>query len=161
MLGNSAETIFNGADLAQSECAIVVSFNYRLGPLGFLPLNGVTAASGNERENTSKGNGGMNGINDQIIALKWVQDNIIFFGGNPKQVTIFGQSAGGTSVCILLASPRARGLFARAIIESGPCIGPWGPGSLEYGNKVSQAFMRQYNATTLEELQALPASISW
>ncbi len=87
--------------------------NYRLGPLGFLRLaditNGKIPAGGNE------------GILDQIAALEWVRDNIAEFGGDPGNVTIFGESAGGMSVGTLLAAPAARGLFHKAIPQSGAC----------------------------------------
>ena len=96
---------FNGTILA-SEGVIVVSINYRLGPLGYFSTE----------DDTIPGNYGML---DQIAALKWVQKNIAAFGGDPSSVTIFGCSAGGDSVSFLLHSPLARGLFARAIIESG------------------------------------------
>jgi para-nitrobenzyl esterase len=86
-----------------------VMVNYRLGAAGFLSLPGI---SGNF------------GLLDQQAALRWVRDNIAAFGGDPSNVTIFGQSAGGNSVCQQLASPTARGLFHRAIIQSGGCGGP-------------------------------------
>ena len=70
--------------------------------------------------------GGLNGVNDQIVALQWVKRYISDYGGDKDQVTIFGESAGGLSVCNLAISPLASGLFSRGIIESGACIGPWG-----------------------------------
>lgn len=90
---------------------VVVTINYRLGPLGFLDLSAVLG----ERYATS----GNAGIADQIAALAWVRDNIEAFGGNPDQVTIFGESAGAMSVATLMATPLARGLFNRAIAQSG------------------------------------------
>ena len=101
----------DGSLLAQSEGIIVVSVNYRLGPLGFLDLPGLSSAVPD----------GNFGLADQEAALKWVHANIAGFGGDPSQVAIAGESAGGWSVCALLASPPARGLFARAIMESGSC----------------------------------------
>jgi para-nitrobenzyl esterase len=92
--------------------AIYVTINYRLGALGFLDLPQLRAA----------GNGAGNyGMLDQQAALRWVHDNIRAFGGNPHDLTIAGQSAGGSSVCDQLSSPTARGLFQRAIIMSGGC----------------------------------------
>lgn len=85
---------------------IVVTINYRLGPFGFLHAN-------------TEGAEGNNGLHDQILALKWVQDNIEFFGGDKNRVTIFGESAGGMSVGGLLLSPLAKGLFHRVIAQSG------------------------------------------
>jgi carboxylesterase type B len=103
----------DGSLLASSQNIIVVSVNYRLGPFGFLALPGLD--SGTDAD-------GNFGLLDQEAALRWVQQNIAGFGGDPGQVTIAGESAGGWSVCSLLASPPAKGLFARAIMESGSCI---------------------------------------
>ena len=91
---------------------ILVTINYRNGPLGFIAHPRLT-----ERDvNKASGN---YGILDQIMALKWVKENIADFGGDPDRITVFGQSAGGISTKILLASPLSRGLFKRAIIQSG------------------------------------------
>src|SRR5215469_13326068 len=98
--------------LVQQGHLIVVTINYRLGALGFLAHPALTAES---PDNIS----GNYGIIDQQFALKWVQRNIAAFGGNPHNVTIFGESAGGLGVFSQLASPRAEGLFHRAIVESG------------------------------------------
>ena len=91
---------------------ILVAFNYRLGRLGFFAF---PALSG-EHPDEPKGN---YAYMDQVAALKWVQQNIAAFGGDPNNVTIFGESAGGVSVHTLLTLPLARGLFQKAIIESG------------------------------------------
>jgi para-nitrobenzyl esterase len=88
----------------------VVTFNYRLGALGFLAHPALAAANGQS---------GDYGLMDQQAALRWVQRNIASFGGDPHNVTIFGESAGGLSVLSQVASPQARGLFERAIVESG------------------------------------------
>jgi para-nitrobenzyl esterase len=93
---------------------VVVSANYRLGPLGFLAHPALTA----ESEHHSSGN---YGLLDQLQALEWVRDNIAHFGGDPSRVTVMGQSAGAVDVCLLMASPLAAGLFERAIMESGDC----------------------------------------
>ncbi len=93
---------------------IVVTVNYRLGPFGFLGHAALTA----EDPNGATGNAG---IQDQQAALRWVKANIASFGGDPKRITIFGESAGGVSVCAHLLSPASRGLFRRAIVQSGPC----------------------------------------
>jgi para-nitrobenzyl esterase len=93
---------------------VVVSTNYRLGPLGFLAHPALTA----ESEHHSSGN---YGLLDQLQALEWVRDNISHFGGDPSRVTVMGQSAGAVDVCLLMASPLAAGLFQRAIMESGDC----------------------------------------
>jgi para-nitrobenzyl esterase len=95
---------------------VVVSANYRLGPLGFLAHPALTA----ESEHHSSGN---YGLLDQLQALRWVRENISRFGGDPDRVTVMGQSAGAVDICLLMASPMAAGLFERAILESGDCQG--------------------------------------
>jgi len=101
---------YNPAGLVR-DGTIVVTINYRLGALGFLADPALAARSG--------GPTGNYGLMDQQAALRWVQHNIRRFGGNPRNVTIFGESAGGLSVLAQLVSPAARGLFAKAIVESG------------------------------------------
>ncbi|MGH7781319.1 MAG: carboxylesterase/lipase family protein [Candidatus Binataceae bacterium] len=112
-IGSGSQPLYDGSTLARRGDAVVVTVNYRLGPLGFLRLCDLTGgkipATGNE------------GIFDQIAALEWVRDNIAEFGGDPGNVTIFGESAGGMSVGTLLAAPSARGLFHKAIAQSGAC----------------------------------------
>lgn len=103
-----------GGKLAESGDVIVITLDYRLGAFGFL----ATPALREEDPNKSVGS---YGSLDQVAAIKWVNDNIANFGGDPSNITIFGQSAGGWSVCTMLASPLARGLFSQAIIESGGC----------------------------------------
>ncbi|MEO8336045.1 MAG: carboxylesterase family protein [bacterium] len=104
-----------GAHLAQKG-VVVVTLNYRLGVFGFFAHPALAA----ESPNASAGN---YAILDQIAALKWVRANIEQFGGDPSRVTIFGESAGGSSVASLIASPLAKGLFHRAILQSGNAIG--------------------------------------
>ena len=109
-----ASTIdFYGPDILVDEDVVIVTINYRLGVLGFL-------STGDE---IIPGNMGMW---DQVLALKWVQKNIKAFGGDPDNVTIFGESAGGMSVSYLLLSPAASGLFHKAIVQSGPPIAHFG-----------------------------------
>jgi para-nitrobenzyl esterase len=93
---------------------IVVSANYRLGPMGFFAHPALTA----ESPHHSSGN---YGLLDQLEALKWVRENISRFGGDPNRVTVMGQSAGSVDICLLMASPMSAGLFQRAIMESGDC----------------------------------------
>ena len=112
--GSGGYDIYRGSFLAGEKEVVIVTINYRLGSLGFLTLPELKS----EDPNASAGN---YGILDQIQALKWVRDNISGFGGDPNNVTIFGQSAGGMSVCAHLVSPLSQGLFQRAIIMSGPC----------------------------------------
>jgi para-nitrobenzyl esterase len=113
--GFGGEERHNGTRLAQKG-AVVVTVNYRLGPLGFLAHPALTAESAHH----SSGN---YGLLDQIAALQWVKRNIAQFGGDPSRVAIFGESAGGVSVGSLIASPLAKGLFSRAILESGTGVG--------------------------------------
>jgi para-nitrobenzyl esterase len=103
----------DGSLIVNTDHIIVVSINYRLGPLGFLAVPGLGTSA-----LTASGN---YGLLDQEAALRWVHRNIAAFGGAPDQVTIAGESAGGWSVCALLTSPLARGLFRGAIMESGSC----------------------------------------
>ena len=100
-----------GQNLSGREQVVVVSFNYRLGAFGFLAHPALSAES-------ARGVSGNYGLLDQQAALRWVRRNIAAFGGDPRRVTIFGQSAGGQSVIAQLVSPLSRGLFARAISES-------------------------------------------
>jgi para-nitrobenzyl esterase len=109
--GTAAQDGFNGANLA-ARGAIVVTMNYRLGIFGFFSHPELAA------ESPQKASGNQ-GILDQIAALRWVKNNIAALGGDPQRVTIMGESAGGESVAILVASPLAKGLFQRAIAESG------------------------------------------
>jgi para-nitrobenzyl esterase len=115
VFGSGAETFYDGSNLVVTGNVVVVTLNYRLGALGFLAHPALTA------ESTDHPTSGNYGFEDQQAALKWVQDNIDAFGGDPAQVTIFGESAGGYSVCAHLVAPASQGLFARAISESGPC----------------------------------------
>lgn len=106
--------LYDGGKLAD-DGVVVVSANYRLGPLGFMAMRDF---AGESADHPTAGN---YGLLDQIAALQWVRANIAEFGGDPDRVTIFGESAGGLSVCTLLASPLATGLFHRAIMQSGGC----------------------------------------
>lgn len=106
--------LFDGTELAR-QGVVVVSVNYRLGPWGFL----AHPALAEESEHNSTGN---YGLMDKIAALQWLQKNIQGFGGDPDNVTIFGQSAGSSSVCALMASPLTNGLFHKAIGQSAACL---------------------------------------
>lgn len=104
--GAGYEPLYDGGPFASRHDVVVVTINYRLGALGFLSI-------------PEAGFGPNQGLLDQVAALKWVQANIETFGGDPANVTIFGESAGSASVAALLAMPPARGLFNRAILQSG------------------------------------------
>jgi para-nitrobenzyl esterase len=112
--GSGGDDLYDGAALAARAHAIVVTFNYRLGPLGFGSNRAIAA-----EQHTSVLPAF--GLLDQRAAMQWVQHNIAAFGGDPAQVTLFGESAGAWSICSQLAMPGSRGLFARAIIMSGSC----------------------------------------
>ncbi len=110
-LGSGSRPQFSGNTLARRGNTVIVTINYRLGLLGFLNLNEVT-----EGKIPSTGN---EGLLDQIAALAWIRDNIAAFGGDPNNVTLFGESAGAMSIGCLMAMPGAHGLFHKAILQSG------------------------------------------
>lgn len=110
--GSAGVKLYNGKNLAKND-VVVVSINYRVGPLGFLVHPGLSAES-------PDGVSGNYGLLDQILALEWVQENIEAFGGDPRRVTLFGFSSGANSIVDLMVCPKAEGLFSRAILESGP-----------------------------------------
>jgi carboxylesterase type B len=112
-LVNGSGDQHDGSLIVNTDHIVVVSINYRLGVFGFLDVPGLGTSPA-----TANGN---YGLLDQEAALRWVQRNIAAFGGDPRRVTIAGESAGGWSMCALMASPPARGLFSAAIMESGSC----------------------------------------
>ena len=142
-----SQSIYDGTVLARRGDVVVVTLNYRLGVLGFLHLKTLCGerlpATGNE------------GILDQMAALEWVREEIAAFGGDPAKVTVFGESAGAISVATLLGMPRARGLFRRAILQSGSAnfVAP-----REDAESVSEAFLGALGLTagTAERLRELP-----
>ncbi len=136
---------YDGSALVAKNGIVVVTLNYRLGALGFLALASLDA----ERRGESSGN---YGILDQQAALQWVKRNIANFGGDPAKVTIAGESAGGMSVCAQMASPRAAGLFERAIIQSGLCESP--------GNSVLLPTAETQGAEYARKLGCAPTDLS-
>lgn len=152
--GSSAVEVYDGAPLA-SRGVVVVSLNYRTGVLGGLAHPELSKES-------PQGVSGNYGILDQIAALQWVKANIRAFGGDPANVTVFGQSAGGLSVAALMRSPVAKGLFVRAIAMAGPGLIPrTGPGrsdSLPEREAAGVKFADAHGATTLAALRQLPAT---
>jgi para-nitrobenzyl esterase len=116
IMGTASEPLIHGDRLAKKG-VIVVTIAYRVGPMGFFAHPALSAESAHKVS-------GNYGLLDQIASLQWVQKNIAAFGGDPKRVTIFGESAGGISVSMLGASPLAKGLFAGVISESGGSFGP-------------------------------------
>ena len=138
--GSAAEPTYSGANLAAEHGIVVVNLNYRLGLFGFL-------VSG------ENGYGGLNGIHDQINALTWVSKHIESFGGNPNDVTVFGESAGGFSVCMLCVSPLARGLFHRSISQSGDCaLGIAQPNDAQGGAQITAMILKMTNSSSVAEL---------
>jgi para-nitrobenzyl esterase len=113
-MGSGSAGFYNGVNLARRGDVVVVTVNHRLGPLGYLYLGELAG-----EEYATSGNAGML---DLVAALQWVHDNIEAFGGDPGNVTIFGESGGGAKVSLLLAMPDAEGLFHRAIVQSGPAL---------------------------------------
>jgi para-nitrobenzyl esterase len=111
IIGSGRWGWYEGCRLVERGDVVLVTINYRLGVFGFLNLAEI---GGKDYEASSNC-----GLLDQVAALEWVRDNIDRFGGNPNNVTVFGESAGGISICCLLAMERARGLFHRAIVQSG------------------------------------------
>jgi para-nitrobenzyl esterase len=103
----------DGSNLAAEQNVVVVTMDYRLGPLGFLSLPALRS------EDPSYPSSGNYGLSDQIAALQWVQQNAAAFGGDPANVTIFGESAGGISMYVHLTSPKSSGLFQRVIVSEG------------------------------------------
>lgn len=129
-IGSGSTPVYNGATLASKGNLLVITINYRLGPLGFMNLNEVTGgkipATGNE------------GLLDQIAALEWIKENIEAFGGDPNNITLFGESAGAMSIGCLMAMPKAQGLFHKVILQSGV---PNTAVSLDEAIKISQQFI--------------------
>lgn len=146
-VGSSTNATFVRGDLTRHG-AILVTINYRVNAFGFLSHPELTA----ESEHDASGN---YGLMDQIAALAWVRRNIEAFGGDAKSVTVFGQSAGGASIANLMASPLARGLFDRAIVQSVAFM-PMMP--LAQAEQQGVDFMKRAGASRIAELRARPAS---
>ncbi|KAG5875180.1 hypothetical protein JTB14_028390 [Gonioctena quinquepunctata] len=130
--GSNAEY---GPEFLLTEDIVYVAINYRLGIFGFLSLY-----------NTTLGVPGNAGLKDQTLALKWIQRNIKQFGGNPDDVTIFGQEAGGASVHYHILSEASKGLFHKAIIQSGSVLNPWAMGDRDLGDHFTKYQRRPYNS---------------
>jgi para-nitrobenzyl esterase len=146
--GSSADPSTDGTRLA-SKGVVVVSFNYRLGVFGFLAHPDL------DREGPS----GNYGLQDQLAALRWVQDNIAYFGGDPANVTLFGESAGAHAIGILMASPLSAGLFHKAIGQSG-AFWDSARGSLETHAEALDrgvTLSKELGDLNIQELRMLPA----
>jgi para-nitrobenzyl esterase len=164
--GSTSTPTHNGEHLARKG-VVLVSVNYRVGPLGFLAHPELSAESPRKVS-------GNYGLLDQIAGLKWVQKNIAKFGGDPARVTIFGESAGGIAVSMLCASPEAKGLFRGAISQSGGSFGPTRattyPGenmkTLAQAEREGEAFAKSAGVASIAELRriapgGLPRGRGW
>ena len=151
-VGAGSQPDYDGGNLAKKG-AVVVTINYRLDVFGFLAHPELTTESGTN----SSGN---YGLLDQIAALQWVQKNISAFDGDPGLVTVFGESAGAFNISLLMVSPLAKGLFARAIGESGGALTPipaFGPKPLRIGEQDGVKFTQVLGVSSLAELRAKSA----
>jgi para-nitrobenzyl esterase len=143
--GNGGYTMYDGANLARKRDVVAVTLNHRLNAFGYMYLAGV----GGEKY-VNSGNVGMMDI---VLALQWVRDNISKFGGDPGNVTIYGQSGGAGKVSTLLAMPPAKGLFHRAIIQSGAALKGV---SIDAATASAKNFMARVGAKTVDEMAAMP-----
>ena len=142
--GQSNVPWYDGASFGTNGDIVVVSVNYRLGALGFTDLSWLDGAY--EQSSTV-------GLDDCVAALEWVRDNIGAFGGDPARVTVAGESAGAFAVTSLLASPRTRGLFIRAVAQSGAGHHTIDP---ELAQEIGRRFVSALGASTVRELTAAP-----
>ena len=154
---NGSGRLYNGRLFARDHDAVVVTINYRMGAIGFMHV-GHLQSDLHESVN--------NGILDQICALEWTRDNIAAFGGDPNNVLVFGESAGGTSTALLLGCPRAEGLFHKAVVHSPHAdVIPVGDGHVSFtsrcierlGGDPAKNGMETLRAASVEELVALNA----
>ena len=148
--GGTATPVYNGENFAKLG-VVLVTVNYRLGVFGFLAHPEL------DLEGSFSGNFG---LQDQLFALKWVRANIAAFGGDPEDITLFGESAGAMSMGLLMSSPLAAGLFQKTILESGAYL------DSEHGDlptfiearERGVAYQLSFGATSIDELRALPAA---
>jgi para-nitrobenzyl esterase len=143
--GSGSYTMYDGANLARRQDVVAVTLNHRVNSFGHLYLADIGGAK--------YANTGNAGILDIVAALEWVRDNAAKFGGDPGNVTIFGQSGGGGKVSTLMAMPQAKGLFHRAIVQSGANLRGI---SRADATKTAQTLMDKLGVKTVEELQVVP-----
>jgi para-nitrobenzyl esterase len=143
--GNGSYSIYDGTNLAKKRGVVTVTINHRLNSFGFLHLPEIGGAKFAQASNV--------GMLDAIAALQWVHDNIANFGGDPNNVTIYGQSGGAGKVSTLLAMPGAKGLFHRAIIQSGSNLKGV---PADDATKSARALMAKLNVKTADDLQQVP-----
>lgn len=148
--GAGSAPLYDGTELAKKG-AVVVTMNYRLGPFGFFAHPSLS-------EGSEHGTSGNYGLMDMIASARWVKDNIDAFGGDPDNVTVFGQSAGAMAIGALIASPAGEGLFERAIAQSLMGLGaPGAMGTLARAEQVGASDAAELGAETAEALRALDA----
>ena len=152
--GSGSGGLYRGGTLARDGDVVVVTLNYRLGMLGFLAHPALAVDGGSWLDGEEWTGFGNWGLADQVAALRWVRDHIADFGGDPGNVTLFGESAGGMSVSALLAVPAGRGLFHRAIVESG---GPYAYSSDQAASVAEQLAAQLGVPMTREGLEQVPA----
>jgi para-nitrobenzyl esterase len=145
-VGSGNEPCYDGSNLCRAGDVVVVTVNHRLGALGFLSLGDY--GDGFE----SSGN---HGLLDIIEALKWVRDNIAAFGGDPDRVTVFGESGGAAKASMLLGVKQARGLFHRAVVQSGPMLRAVEP---ERASATAAALFAELGISSVQELREVPVS---
>uniref|UniRef100_A0A0N5C6L4 Carboxylic ester hydrolase n=1 Tax=Strongyloides papillosus TaxID=174720 RepID=A0A0N5C6L4_STREA len=138
--GSPSLILYDGKALALQGNVIVININYRLGPFGFLYLD----------NDECPGNVGML---DQQLALKWIKDNVVYFGGNPNQIALFGESAGASSIVAHLIAPGSKGIFKNGILQSGSLDNRWSMDTPQRGLDKSQKLVNavQCNRSTVEE----------
>jgi para-nitrobenzyl esterase len=143
-MGSGSTSMHPGHTLPNRGDIVFASINYRLGPLGFLHLKDITRGAipscGNE------------GLLDQIAALKWIKENIAVFGGDPNNITVFGESAGAMSIGCLLAMPASRGIFQKAILQSGAST----VRTLNEGVANAEKYLNVLGTSEISKLQSLP-----
>ncbi len=144
--GSGSAPWYDGTNLCRSGDVVVVTINHRLGAFGYLHLEDL---AGEEFRSS-----GIAGMLDIIAALRWVRDNITNFGGDAGNVTIFGESGGGAKVSVLMAMPEARGLFHRAIIQSGPAVEM---ASREDGSETARQLLAELNLARISDIRSIDA----
>lgn len=144
VIGSSAQPVYDGTVLSLEGRAVVVTLNYRLGILGALDFSHL-----NTKAHTFESN---LGLKDIVIALRWVQRNIMHFGGDPDRVTLFGESAGAAAITSLMTAPQARGLFHRAIVQSAPATSVYGQ---ERSAQIADAYLHLMDVNPVNAAQLL------
>src|SRR5262249_20722676 len=142
--GNGCYSMYDGANLARKRDVVAVTLNHRLNAFGYMYLGGIGAGKDANSSNF--------GMMDIALSLQWIRDNIYRFGGDPNNVTIYGQSGGAGKTSTLLAMPPAKGLFHRAIIQSGAALKGQ---SIEAATAGAKNFMTRVGAKSVDEMAAM------